>query len=886
MSKGRVCLAYSGVRLTGLDTSTILKWLILEGYTVVCFLAAIGQEEDWAEVEKKALALGAERMVIEDLQREFVEEIVFRAIQCNAIYEDRYLLGTSLARPIIARAQVRVAEQYNCDILSHGCTGKGNDQVRFELAFKACNPKMKVIAPWRMPEFIQKFQGRADLLKFAAENNIPVSSSPKAPWSMDDNLVHCSYEAGVLEDPDHSPPKELWTRTVDPIDAPDVPYNFTIHFEKGIPTKVVTPEGEVTDSVALFKLLNKIGHDNGVGRIDIVENRFIGLKSRGCYDTPGLTIARLAHLDLEGLVMDAKVRKLRDQFVTIEWSHCLYNGMYFSPEREFLENSLVYSQESVTGEVRMSVYKGAAYVLGRKSDASNLYSQEDASMDSLEGFSPMDTSGFIAIQAIRLEKYGLQKIKDGKPLTKAGSRSAISRLVRQSSPLRSLPATAPAVRRCWRAQYSSKSELPKTVTINSQTYPVDPEWYNLSPTILNLTSRKLHLQKDHPVSITRQIIESVFPSPTFLPYNNLDPVVSTHENFDSLGFPANHPGRAKTDTYYINSTTLLRTHTSAHEAELFKASKSPGYLISADVYRRDEIDKSHYPVFHQMEGARVWDRTKVPKGDIVAAVERDIEALPKHDMKVEDPNPAFHAERNPLQSSHTAEEAEAVGRHLKRSLELMVAEIFKRVKESHARAGIQQDTEPLKVRWVEAYFPFTSPSWELEQDILNNAGVPDQIGWAFGVGLERIAMLLFQIPDIRLFWSKDERFLSQFAGVGDDLGKLKPFVGFSKHPACYKDVSFWLPGHSKESAAGGNDKGQREGWHENDLMEVVRDVCGDVVEDVVLMDSFEHPKTRRRSVCYRVNYRSLEKTLTNDEANGLHEGLKREMVGRLGVEIR
>ncbi|KAK4175639.1 mitochondrial phenylalanyl-tRNA synthetase [Triangularia setosa] len=932
MSKGRVCLAYSG----GLDTSTILKWLILEGYTVVCFLANVGQEEDWAEVEKKALALGAERMVIEDLQREFVEEIVFRAIQCNAIYEDRYLLGTSLARPIIARAQVRVAEQYNCDILSHGCTGKGNDQVRFELAFKACNPKMKVIAPWRMPEFIEKFQGRADLLKFAAENNIPVSSSPKAPWSMDDNLVHCSYEAGVLEDPDHSPPKELWTRTVDPTDAPDVPYNFTIHFEKGIPTKVITPEGEVTDSVALFKLLNKIGHDNGVGRIDIVENRFIGLKSRGCYDTPGLTIARLAHLDLEGLVMDAKVRKLRDQFVTIEWSHCLYNGMYFSPEREFLENSLVYSQENVTGEVRMSVYKGAAYVLGRKSDASNLYSQEDASMDSLEGFSPMDTSGFIAIQAIRLEKYGLQKIKDGKPLTNAvvppelraelslrevsnptirmacagalwsrvGSRPGILRVVRQSSQLRPLPAaaTSPVVR-CWRARYSSKPESPKTVTINSKTYPVDPAWFNVSSTILNLTSRKLHLQKDHPVSITRQIIESVFPSPTYLSYNNLDPVVTAHENFDSLGFPPSHPGRAKTDTYYINSTTLLRTHTSAHEAELFTASKSPGYLISADVFRRDEIDKSHYPVFHQMEGARVWDRAAVPHGDVVSAIYKDLEALPKHDMIIEDPNPHFHPERNPLQSSHTAEEAEAVGKHLKRSLELMVAEIFKRVKESHARAGIAQSTEPLKVRWVEAYFPFTSPSWELEvwyqdewleilgcgvsqQHILNDAGVPSQIGWAFGIGLERIAMLLFQIPDIRLFWSTDERFLSQFTGVGDDLGKLKPFVGFSRHPACYKDVSFWLPGHSKESAAGGNDKGQREQWHENDLMEVVRDVCGDVVEDVVLMDSFTHPKTGRRSVCYRVNYRSLERTLTNEEANGLHERVKGEMVERLGVEIR
>jgi len=201
MSKGRVCLAYSG----GLDTSTILKWLVLEGYTVVCFLADVGQEEDWAEVERKALALGAERMVIENLQKVFVEELVFRAIQCNAIYEDRYLLGTSLARPVIARAQVQAAEKYNCQYVSHGCTGKGNDQVRFELAFYALNPSLRVIAPWRLPEFCDRFQGRSDLLKFAAENNIPVSSTPKAPWSMDENLAHCSYEAGILEDPDHTP---------------------------------------------------------------------------------------------------------------------------------------------------------------------------------------------------------------------------------------------------------------------------------------------------------------------------------------------------------------------------------------------------------------------------------------------------------------------------------------------------------------------------------------------------------------------------------------------------------------------------------------------------------------------------------------------------------
>ncbi|KAI1849508.1 hypothetical protein JX265_012759 [Neoarthrinium moseri] len=416
MSKGRVCLAYSG----GLDTSVILKWLVLEGYSVVCYLADVGQEDaqDAAAIEKKAMLLGAERMVIEDLQKTFVEDLVFRAVQCNAIYEDRYLLGTSLARPVIAKAQVQVAERYNCQFLSHGCTGKGNDQVRFELAFKALNPALQIIAPWRLPEFCNKFQGRQDLLKFAAENNIPVSSSPKAPWSMDENLAHCSYEAGILEDPDHTPPKELWKMTLDPLDAPDKPTEFTIHFEKGIPVKVVEGGKETTGSVELFKLLNKIGRENGVGRIDIVETRFVGIKSRGCYDTPGLTIARLAHLDLEGLVMDSKVRELRDQFITVSWSRQLYNGMYFSPEREFVENSILFSQQNVTGQVRMMAYKGNAYVIGRSSDASNLYSEQDASMDSLEGFSPWDTTGFIEINALRLKKYGLQKQKDGQPLTK------------------------------------------------------------------------------------------------------------------------------------------------------------------------------------------------------------------------------------------------------------------------------------------------------------------------------------------------------------------------------------------------------------------------------------------------------------------------------------
>jgi len=234
---------------------------------------------------------------------------------------------------------------------------------------------------------------------------------------MDENLVHCSYEAGILEDPDCTPPKELWKMTLDPLDTPDAPTEFSIHFEKGIPVKVVLGDEEATDSIELFKLLNKIGHDNGVGRIDIVETRLVGIKSRGCYDTPGLTIARLAHLDLEGLVMDSQVRELRDQFVTRAWSRQVYNGMYFSPEHEFLENCVIFSQQNVTGQVRMMAYKGNVYMLGRSSDASNLYDKQDASMDSLEGFSPSDSTGFIEINALRLKKYGLQKQKDRQPLT-------------------------------------------------------------------------------------------------------------------------------------------------------------------------------------------------------------------------------------------------------------------------------------------------------------------------------------------------------------------------------------------------------------------------------------------------------------------------------------
>lgn len=448
--------------------------------------------------------------------------------------------------------------------------------------------------------------------------------------------------------------------------------------------------------------------------------------------------------------------------------------------------------------------------------------------------------------------------------------------------------------------------------VGGQTYATD-QWFNIPPNVLAATSRHLHLQEDHPIAITRQLMERVFPSPVFTTYNTHFPVVNTHQNFDSLGFPKDHPGRSRSDTYYISSSTLLRTHTSAHQKETFARSTddSPGYLISADVYRRDEIDRSHYPIFHQMEGALTWDRHSVPSGNLTRAVWSDVEKLPKHDIHVEDPNPPFHPHRNPLQiEHHTPDEAEAVATHLKRSLEAMAIEIITRARAAAVASGASpsevEAKEPLRVRWVEAYFPFTSPSWELEvffggdwlevlgcgvvkQPLLIDAGVPSRVGWAFGIGLDRIAMLLFNIPDIRLFWSQDPRFLSQFVGLsaavteGNFMG-LKRFQPFSKYPECYKDVSFWL---RSVSAAGGNTRSVGlDEFHENDIMEIVREVAGDDVEDVRLVDNFTHPKTGRKSLCYRINYRSLERTMTNEVVNSMHEQVRQKLVERLGVELR
>lgn len=443
----------------------------------------------------------------------------------------------------------------------------------------------------------------------------------------------------------------------------------------------------------------------------------------------------------------------------------------------------------------------------------------------------------------------------------------------------------------------------------------------MPPTILSQYGRQLHIQPNHPISITRKLIESRFPG--FKNHNDIPAVVTVAQNFDSLGFAADHPGRSRTDTYYINKDTLLRTHTTAHEVEVFQANTSNGYTLSADVYRRDAVDRSHYPIFHQMEGALTWDRSAFQSDQEFADhILASVEKIPKHDLKVEDPNPTFHPERNPLQEDwHTPAIAEAIATHLKRSLEDMVVTIFTQADKALTAAGQerQESQEPLRVRWIEAFFPHTSPSWELEvwwrgdwlevlgcgvveQKLLKRANVENRMGWAFGIGLDRIAMLLFGIPDIRLFWSRDSRFLSQF----DENKDIKRYQPFSKYPAAPRDVAFWLPegaepvvvnteagSSSKPSPAGGQQTeptvaaaSSGPAFHENDLMEIARNIAGDSAEDVSLVDEFTHPKTGRKSLCYRITYRSLEKTLTNDQANALHEQIRQELVAKFAVELR
>ncbi|MEW6722163.1 MAG: argininosuccinate synthase [Candidatus Micrarchaeota archaeon] len=394
----KVVLAYSG----GLDTSCILKWLVERGYEVVAYIADVGQQEDFAAAKEKALKVGASKVYVEDLKKEFVTDFIFPAIKANAIYEGRYLLGTSLARPLIAKGQMEVAAKENAEYVSHGATGKGNDQVRFELTYFALNPKIKVISPWKDPEFLARFKGRTDLINYAKEKGIPIKATHQKPYSTDANLMHISYESGVLEDPAAAPPEDIFEWTKSPKDAPDRETVLEIHFRDGIPVKVVNAgdRTEKTDPLELFIYLNELGAQNGVGRIDIVENRFVGIKSRGVYETPAATILRAAHMDIEAVAMDREVMRLRDMLEP-KFSELVYNGFWFSPEMDFLMAAINKSQEVIDGVVRLSLYKGNITIKGRESPSS-LYDKELSSMNIEGGFDQTDSVGFIKINAIRL----------------------------------------------------------------------------------------------------------------------------------------------------------------------------------------------------------------------------------------------------------------------------------------------------------------------------------------------------------------------------------------------------------------------------------------------------------------------------------------------------
>ncbi len=410
MDKEKVILAYSG----GLDTSVILKWLIEKGYEVIAYVADVGQDDDFDAVKEKALKIGASKVYIEDLKKELVTDYIFPAIKGNAIYENRYMLGTAVARPLISKRQIQIARKEGANIVSHGSTGKGNDQVRFELAYYALKPDIIVYAPWKDEEFLQVFKGRTDMFNYAKEKNIPIKASLKKPYSEDDNLMHISHEAGVLEDPAYKAGKDILTKMVLPQDAPDKETKIEIHFKDGIPIKVVnkTENVEKTNPLELFIYLNELGGKNGIGLLDMVENRFVGIKSRGVYETPGAAILYLAHMDIEGIAMDREVMRLRNM-LSPKFAELIYYGFWFSPEMDFLMASINKSQEFIDGVVYLTLYKGNILVDGRESPTS-LYNKELSSMDIEGGFDQKDSHGFIKINALRLMAHNAIVSEKGK----------------------------------------------------------------------------------------------------------------------------------------------------------------------------------------------------------------------------------------------------------------------------------------------------------------------------------------------------------------------------------------------------------------------------------------------------------------------------------------
>ena len=401
--KRKIVLAYSG----GLDTACILKYLLEQGHDVVAYVADVGQQEDFQEIAERATATGASKVFVDDLKRAFVTEFIFPAIAGNAVYENRYLLGTSLARPVIARRQVKIALKEKAHAVAHGATGKGNDQVRFELAFAALGPQLEIISPWKDREFLARFQGRKDLLAYAKHHGIPVEATAEKPYSSDENLMHRSYEAGMLEDPMAAPPEDMFKLTRALEDTPDAPTDLVIHFVDAIPVKVVNEkEGlELTDPVELFLYLNDVGGLHGIGRVDMVENRYVGIKSRGVYETPGGTVLHQALRDLEGIAMDREVLRLRDM-LSPHFAKLIYNGFWFSPEMDFIQAAFRQSESLINGQVSVRCFKGNVIIQGRQS-SSSLYDQEMSSMDVAGGYDQEDARGFIRINALRLTAHKL-----------------------------------------------------------------------------------------------------------------------------------------------------------------------------------------------------------------------------------------------------------------------------------------------------------------------------------------------------------------------------------------------------------------------------------------------------------------------------------------------
>ena len=387
----KIVLAYSG----GLDTSAMLLWLReTYGCEVVCYTADVGQGEELDGLEEKALKTGASKLYVEDLREEFVKDFVWTAVKANALYEGVYLLGTSLARPVIAKKQIEIAQKEGADAVAHGATGKGNDQVRFELTYYALQPDIKVVAPWREWDF----KGRADLIAYCRKHDIEIAVTAEKPYSTDRNLMHISYEGGILEDPWTAPPEDIFLLTRSPENAKSEADEIVLTFEKGEPVAI---NGEKHGAVDLLEKLNFIGGEHGIGRVDLVENRFVGMKSRGVYETPGVTILHAAHRALESITLDREVTRLRDS-LGVKIAESIYYGFWFSPEFELMKNLVNETQETVSGDVRLKLYKGNVIVTGRRSPHS-LYKERIATFEDDGGaYDQHDAEGFIKLQALRL----------------------------------------------------------------------------------------------------------------------------------------------------------------------------------------------------------------------------------------------------------------------------------------------------------------------------------------------------------------------------------------------------------------------------------------------------------------------------------------------------